>query len=391
VDLTDHKDSSDRLTPGDREARKKSPIRRLPQERLPGIQPLLFREFDHRIAQTRLEYDPLPDSFLSCESEDVEGSLVFQGEYYDLNLTLFAPQPKITKPGQGSGVFIVSNGAGVASNTVDQLSRSVSVAGMVDLKRNFRAEKIAAVFGMILSARPDLDVLAVNMISGIALARDTAEAIEDFCAHVDGKIPVVVRFSGPNPEENRTALSALEQRHGNVTVARSTRDLIEKTTRLLGVLADATATASHLADQVEAALEIRSRLGVTMRPQAWLTSDRTIENVFGTKATTRVGILGFGRTARFQLGIMLEHGLRLGWVVTPSAAKHTDPSIPGVEIFPSVKAAVAARGEVDIVINYAPAAQALAATRDCLEGGSGANLMILVAKVRPVSVPTRQE
>ena len=40
------------------------PIRSAPREALPGIQPTLFRELDHRIAQTRLEHEPLSDAFL---------------------------------------------------------------------------------------------------------------------------------------------------------------------------------------------------------------------------------------------------------------------------------------------------------------------------------------
>jgi len=383
VDPADCTDGRGQVAPCAHERREKSPIRRLPQEELPGIQPLLFRELDHRIAQTRLEHEPLPTSFLRCDSDDAEDLLVFRGEQYDLNLTLFAPQPELRNPGRGSGVFVVSNGAGVASNTVDQLSRSVCVAGMLDLKRSFAAAKIAAAFEMIRSLRPDLDVLAINVISGIALAGDTVEAVERFCASVEDATPVVIRFSGPHAHENRDILRGLEHRHRNVTVARSTRDLIQKTTTQFGVLAASTASVSRLAEQVEAALEIRALLGVTMRPQPWLTPDRTIEKVFGTKADTRIGVLGFGKTARFQLRTMIEAGLRIGWVVTPSAARHTEPAFPGVEIFPSVRAAVEARGDVDVVLNYAPAAHALAATQDCLAGDSGATLMILVAENMP--------
>jgi succinyl-CoA synthetase alpha subunit len=358
-------------------------MRMVPREDLPGIQPLLFRELDHRIAQAHLEHQPLPDVFLTCASEESGSTLVFRGERYDLNITLFSPQANLRKPGQGSGVFVVSNGAGVATNTVDQLSHSICVAGMIDLKRDFSEAKIGAAFEMIRTVRPDLDALVINMISGIALARETAQAVERFCASVEGKVPVILRFSGPHPDENRSILRALEQRSPAVTLAVSTRDLVEKTTKLFGVSPDETATATYLAEQVKAALDIRSRLGVTMDPETWLTPDRTIEHVFGTKANTRVGILGFGKTAQFQLRVMMEHGARVPWVVTPSAAKYGDSGIPGIEVFSTVREAVATRGDVEVVINYAPAAQALDATRDFLEGSSQAKLVILVAENMP--------
>ncbi len=375
--------SEDRISSNDEEIRARSPIRRVPQEDLPGIQPLLFRELDHRIAQTRLGHQPLPEGFLSAETEDGGSALVFRGEQYDLNLTLFSPQQHLQKPSRGSGVFVVSNGAGVATNTVDQLSRSIRVAGMIDLKRNFTEEKIATAFEMVRTVRPDMDALVVNMISGIALAPDTVEAVARFCSSVDQGIPVILRFSGPRPEESGSILSELEQRCTAVTLADSTRDLVEKTTALFGIVPDATATANHLAKQVEAALEIRSRLGVTMDPEAWLTPDRTIEHVFGTKERTRVGVLGFGRTAQFQLRVMKEHGAGIAWAVTPNASKYAESGIPEVEVFPTVKAAVAARGDVDVVVSYAPAAHALDATRDCLEASSQAKVMILVAENMP--------
>jgi succinyl-CoA synthetase alpha subunit len=118
-------------------------------------------------------------------------------------------------------------------------------------------------------------------------------------------------------------------------------------------------------------------------PDAWLTPERTLERVFGSRSRTRIGILGFGRTARFQARAMQEHGARLCWAVTPSAAKHGDSGIPGLRVFTTVKEAVAAAGDVDVVVNYAPAAQALEATRDCLESCSQARCMILVAENMP--------
>ena len=383
MSLPDRKRSGGRVVSSHEEIRPTKAIRRVPQEDLPGIQPLLFRELDHRIARTRLEYEPLPEVFLTSETEEDGSALVFGGERYDLNITLFSPQRRLRKPGRGSGVFVVSNGAGVATNTVDQLSRSICVAGMIDLKRNFNEAKIAAAFEMIRTVRPDLDALVVNMISGMALAGDTVKAVERFCASVDGSVPVILRFSGPQPDENRSILSGLERRNAAVTLADSTRDLIGKTTALFGIELDAIATANHLAEQVEVALDIRSRLGVTMDPEAWLTPDRTVEHVFGAKRRTRIGGLGFGRTAQFQLRVMKEHGAQIRWVVTPNAAKYADSGIPEVEVFSTVKEAVAARGDVDVVVNYAPAASTLDATRSCLEGSSQAKLMILVAENMP--------
>ena len=59
-----------RNDPKRKRIRAAGPIRRVRQEDLPGIQPTLVREFDHRIAQTRLEHEPLPDTFLRSEAGD---------------------------------------------------------------------------------------------------------------------------------------------------------------------------------------------------------------------------------------------------------------------------------------------------------------------------------
>jgi succinyl-CoA synthetase alpha subunit len=364
------------------EIRAKEPIWRVPLEELPGIQPTLFRELDHRIARTRLEHEPLPETFLSCEDGEGTGNLVFRGERYDLSITLFDARPamRLPVPAQGSGVFVVSNGAGVATNTVDQLSSIVRIAGMIDLKQGFGEDKIAAAFEMIRSVRRDLDALVINMISGIAFARDTAAAVERFCDSVGEAVPVILRFTGPDPGDNEEILRALEQRHDCVTIVHSTRDLVEKTIELFALGPEARPRTAPTAEKLEAALSTRARLGVTLDPEVWLTPDRTLEHVLGSKETTRIGVLGFGRAARFQIGAMLEQGVRICWAATPSAAKHADPGIPDFEVFPSVQEAVVARGDVDIVLNYAPAGQVLEATRDCVGASPRAKLMILVAE-----------
>jgi len=369
--------------PEEDEIRAREPIRRVPLEELPGIQPTLFRELDHRIAQTRLEHEPLPETFLTCEGREDGGTLVFRGERYNLSITLFDAAPELRRPGQGSGVFVVSNGAGVATNTVDQLSSFVRLAGMIDLKQDFNEAKIAAAFEMIRSVRRDLDALVINMISGIAFARDAAAAVDGFCRSVDGKVPVILRFTGPDRGDNQEILRALEQRHAAVTLANSTRDLVEKTIELSELAPEARPAAGGVAEKLEAALRVRAPLGVTLDPHAWLTPDRTLEHVLGSKETTRIGVLGFGRAARFQIEAMKEQGVRICWVATPTAAKHAASGIPDVEIFPSVREAVAARGDVDIVLNYAPAGQVLEATRNCIEASPEARLMILVAENLP--------
>jgi succinyl-CoA synthetase alpha subunit len=118
-------------------------------------------------------------------------------------------------------------------------------------------------------------------------------------------------------------------------------------------------------------------------PDVWLTPDRTVEHVFGRKEEARVGVLGYGKTARFQIEAMKKLGIGICWVVTPSAAEHAAVDIPADEVFSTTKEAVAARGDVDLVLNYAPAPRALDALRDCLDGSKQARLMILVAENMP--------
>ena len=159
--LTDSQFAKSTDAPEQRDTRDAEPIRRVPQERLPGIEPLLFRELDHRISKTRLQHEPLPPAFLRCEDGESGGSLVFRGKRYNLNITFFSDDSEPQEPGQGSGAFVVSNGAGVATNTVDQLSAYVRIAGMIDLKQDFSEAKIATAFEMVRTVRPDLDALVI--------------------------------------------------------------------------------------------------------------------------------------------------------------------------------------------------------------------------------------
>jgi succinyl-CoA synthetase alpha subunit len=373
--------ASDPSAPNDDRVRPAEPIRRVRQEDLPGVQPTLFRELDHRIARTRLEHEPLPDAFLRCDGREDGGTLVYRGERYDLNITLFAPRPPARRPGSGSGVFVVSNGAGVGTNTVDQLSSRLAVAGMIDLKRDFSEAKIAASFEMVLGVRPDLELLAVNMISGVASARDCVAAIDRFCDAVEGRVPVILRCMVPDAGGDAALLRGLARRRPSVTLARSTRDLVLKT--LARFRLQPAPEAGDVAGKVEAALDVRGGLGVTLDPRAWLTPDRTLENVFGCRESARVGVLGFGRTARYQIRMMLDQGVRIAWVATPTAAKHANPGMPGIAVFSGVREAVAARGHVDIVLNYAPASRVVEATRDCIEAFPAARLMIVVAENVP--------
>jgi len=61
--------------------------------------------------------------------------------------------------------------------------------------------------------RPDLDALVINMISGLAVARDTVAAVERFCESVEGRVPVILRFTAPDPGDNEVILRSLERRH----------------------------------------------------------------------------------------------------------------------------------------------------------------------------------
>ena len=213
---------------------------------------------------------------------------------------------------------------------------------MIDLKQDFSEAKIAAAFEMILSVRRDLDALVINMISGIAFARDAAAAVDRFCASVEDRVPVILRFTAPDPEPgaNREILRDLEGRWSSVTLADSTRDLVEKTIELFELPREWKPTDGRIAEKVENALSVRARLGVTLDPRAWLTPDRTLEKVFGSKKTTGVGVLGFGRTARFQIEAMRDQGVQICWVATPTAAKHADSGIPDLEVFSTVQEAV---------------------------------------------------
>ena len=124
--------------------RATSPIRRVKPEEVPGIQPVLYRELDHRIAQTRLQHEPLPETFLICHDGDAAGALVYAGKRYDFNITLVAPGFESKGLGAEDGVFVISNGAGVLTNTVDELSLSIDIGGMIDLRRDFTEGKIFA-------------------------------------------------------------------------------------------------------------------------------------------------------------------------------------------------------------------------------------------------------
>jgi len=352
-------------------------------EQLPGIQPLVFGELSRHIAFPLLESDRLPDDFLITEDKDGRGLLLFGDRRWDLNITVFKPRAGPRGRCRGSGIFVVSNGAGVASNTVDQLAKRGPVAGMIDLKRDFSAEKILASLRMVRVARPDVDAVALNIISGTALAPHTIEATQAFSHETGGSVTVVLRFNGPGAEEHKSAFEALVSTHPNVAWVNDTSEMVSRTAELLGleplrIPVDAEADA-----EIEAALETRALLGVTQNPAHWLTEPRTIERLFGRCKGTRVGVLGYGRTARFQTLAMEHEGVEIVWMVTPTAAKHAgkrDDGTPSAALFESAASAIAAVGDADIVINYAPADRATEAAVAYIEASGAARLMMLVAE-----------
>ena len=355
-------------------------INRVPRERLPGIQPLLFRELDQRISLPCLEREPLPPEFLFGDGAEGEGRLVFEGKRYDLNLNVFGRRQCPHGIKHGDGVFVISNGAGVATNTVDQIARLRPVAGMIDLKRNFSSNKIQAAMRMALTVRPELDAVVVNMISGTARAPAVAEAIEAFIECRKGEVPVVVRFNGPDLDTEGHTLLALTETHPCVHLASSTADLVRKVEGLFGEVAPRSPAVQDFVTPVEHALATRAELGVTVDPQVWLTPELTLARVFGATADARIGVLGYGRTARTQVRAMMAQGVSVVWVVTPTVEGHRHDKPAGVEIYRTVAEAVAADGDVDIVVNFAPAARVPDATADCIAGSPNMRLMMLVAE-----------
>lgn len=106
-------------TPSSRSPNAEGRYPRVSPEQLPGIEPLIFRQIGRRIAFPLLESGRLPDDFLITEDKDRRGSLLFGGRRWDLNITVFKPRDGPRGRCKGSGVFVVSNGAGVATNTVE--------------------------------------------------------------------------------------------------------------------------------------------------------------------------------------------------------------------------------------------------------------------------------
>jgi succinyl-CoA synthetase alpha subunit len=366
----------------DGEDRPHGPIRPVAPDALPDVSPVLFRELDHRITTPLLERDALPGDFVVRERRTGERILVFRGQTYALNLTLFRSQAERWPHVAGSGVFVISNGAGVAVNTVDELAKSVPVAGMVDLKRDFSAAKIRAALQMVRVARPQTDVIALNIISGTALVSETIEAVATFFAEEDEPIAMVLRFEGPGPGVG-DALERLTRTHAELTRVTSTAELVACTRRLLGAARQQGVSASELSNRIEHALSLRARHGVRLDPRLWLTRDRTVEHALGDKRLVRIGILGFGSTARFQTRAMIEEGMRVCWIATPTAAKYGDVDLGGVAVYPSAELAIAQAGDVDLVVNYAPASRVADATRDCLAASRSVRMIAVVAEDMP--------
>ena len=361
----------------------KQPVRQIPPESLPGVDPNLLRELVHRISKPLLQQDHLPSAILICEGKEWEGRVLFDHKRYNLNITVFKPQPDRRGRGTGSGVFVVSNGAGVSTNVVDQLAPTVQVAGMIDLKQHFVASKIMAALRMAYTARPDLDALVLNMISGVALARETVRALRRFNEETGGRIPTILRFNGPRGEQGRLLLKALAEENDNVVLVSSTAELVRRTFDLLYPTAARARPRDVFGSMVREALSVRAAAKLATPPGEWLTPDRTLEHLFGMDEHVRVGVLGFGRTARFAVQAMREAGSNIVWAVTPSAGKHVESGIPGLVVYPTAAAAVADRGEVEIVLNYAPAAAVLRSTQDCVRDVPGMRLMLVVAENMP--------
>lgn len=358
--------------------------RRVPPEALPGIGPMLFREIDRRIAPPLLQSDRLPDDFLVSEDPEGRGKLLFGGRRYDLNITVFKRRQGPRGRCAGSGLFVISNGAGAATNTVDLLAGRGPVAGMIDLKRNFTAAKILAALRMALTARPDVDAMVLNIISGIAFAADAIAAVAQFDLDVDGRVPVLLRFNGPGGEDNRPLLRALAEERENVFLVDSTAQLVKRAAELFALEPPVSPSPDEVLSWIEESVATRADLGVTSNPSQWLVPERTLDCVFRHKAEARLGVLGYGSTARFQTEAMIAAGVEVVWAVTPSADKHTAASrgmgTTAVPVYPTAADAIAAEGDVDIVVNYAPAAHVAGAAQGLIDAQSGAGLMMIVAE-----------
>jgi len=233
----------------------------VPPKELPGIGPRLFGELDHHIGRQRLQSDRLPDDFLITEDREGRGNLLFEDRRYDLNITVFQPDAGPRGRCRGSGMFVISNGAGVAANTVDLVARIGPVAGMIDLKRNFTKAKILAALRMVVTARPDVDLVVVNMISGIALVHDAVSAVSEFSWQTGGRIPLVLRFNGADAKRARPVLRSLVEEHENVAHVNSTAELVHAAATMLGLDPPPVPDPEAAARVVEAALETRASFG----------------------------------------------------------------------------------------------------------------------------------
>lgn len=298
------------------------------------------------------------------------------GRQWDLNITLYRPtkhRPDDCK------VFVFSNGAGLMGNMADLLFRDVNIVGTIDLKREFIAQKIEDGLEMVLAGCPDVNVIAVNIISGSCRGSALAEAIESFLDRSREKTPIiVVRFSGPEMPEGLSRLNDLATRNNKLHLAGSTSELIGKVKQLCTGRPVEVRTLPALNCLVAESLMIRAPKGVSLDPNNYLGLPFSIETTFGTRNQTRVGVLGSGPTALFQTKAMRDSGTNVIWVSSPNASRVVLPE--GVSVASEVKAAVDSAGPVEVVVDYAPARHFLAAVEDLIAGNSGARLVLIAAE-----------
>jgi succinyl-CoA synthetase beta subunit len=136
----------------------------------------------------------------------------------------------------GGEVGCLSNGAGLAMATLDQLRlRGVRPANFVDIGKGADAGQV--IRGLQLARNNSVEVILVNIFCSLTGCDVVARAIVAGCESLGTDLSVVIRLQGPNWEQGRSILASLSDypSYPDVYAVDSTEDAVDQVVRLVQI------------------------------------------------------------------------------------------------------------------------------------------------------------
>lgn len=246
-------------------------VYRMPIDPLLGLRSYQVRALAEEVGLAREHVDAfiavalgLYRAFVDCDATLVEASplvLTPQGEFYCLNSRIdvddnalfrhrdlmdMRDESQDTPPERsayrygityvrlGGHVGCLSNGAGLAMATLDQLrQQGVRPANFVDVGKGAGKDKV--VYGLRLACHNSIEAVVINIFCSLTGCGEVAQGIAEGWKGLARNVPLVVRLDGVAYEEGQRALRRLARdiRSAPVVLAGSTGEAVAQVVALV--------------------------------------------------------------------------------------------------------------------------------------------------------------